>query len=227
MGISLLTSISVILLICNNAITQRFWLHYHSLSRLQSPLSLMDTHLLWPYESLEDYATWHKLLPFCKWVNLTHQDTFTHGPFDFVTINSQKNWDCISQPDWEVLKAHCDMFCNPLPRFDVPSFSIHVNCRVHVTFYSGTIAYWLIMLASHTNGMLLSPWQKVMASWANHPRFFLSFFTYKPIWRCLFWGVTYWGGHCCHPLCQRVRGVSKYWTQQQIFGIPFALLVFA
>jgi len=174
MGISLLTSISVILLICNNAITQRFWLHYHTLSRLQSPLSLMDTQLLWPYESLEDYATWHELLPFCKWVNLTHQDMFIHGPFKFASVNGQKTWDCISLSEWDVLKADCNMFHNPLPCFDVPSYLIRVYCGAHVTFHSDAIAHQLIILAPNTNdtpGALHSPWQKVTASWANHANF--------------------------------------------------------
>jgi hypothetical protein len=73
-----------------NAINQRFWLHYHTISNLTSPLSLTDTHLVCPSESLDEYAAWYKLLPFCKWLNLTHQDTFIHGPFNFAIINGHK-----------------------------------------------------------------------------------------------------------------------------------------
>jgi hypothetical protein len=49
-----------------NAINTRFWLQYHTLSELQSPLSTTDTHLIRLSDSSKDYPTWHKLLPFCK-----------------------------------------------------------------------------------------------------------------------------------------------------------------
>ncbi len=170
-----------------NAINQRFWPQYHTISNLQSPLFLTDTHLVCPSESLDDYATRHKLLPFCKWLNLTHYKTFIHGPFNFATINGRKTWDCISQPDWDILKAHCDMFHNPLLHFDVPSYSIHVDHGVHVSFHDAAMACQLLLSTSHaidTPGMLLLPWQKVMAFWAHHPRFF--FFFYKSLIRCAF-----------------------------------------
>ncbi len=56
-----------------NVINTHFWLQYHTLSILQFPLSMMGTHFIWPSDSLEDYATQHKHLPFRKWVNLTHK----------------------------------------------------------------------------------------------------------------------------------------------------------
>jgi hypothetical protein len=55
-----------------NAINQRYWLQYHILSKLQSPLSSMDTHLIRPSNTLVDYNQCHKLCPFWKWLNLTH-----------------------------------------------------------------------------------------------------------------------------------------------------------
>jgi hypothetical protein len=64
------------------------------------------------------------------------------------------------------------MFHNPLPRFDVPSYSLHVDRGAHVTFYSDAIARQLVILAPNTNdtpGALKSPWQKVTASQAHHP----------------------------------------------------------
>jgi hypothetical protein len=39
-----------------NAINQRYWLQYHTLSKLQSPLSSTDTHLIRPSDTLIDYA---------------------------------------------------------------------------------------------------------------------------------------------------------------------------
>jgi hypothetical protein len=71
-----------------NAINTLFWLQYHTLSELHSQF-LRRTHR--PSDSSEDYANRHKLLPFCKWVNLTHQDTFIHGPFDFATVKQPEN----------------------------------------------------------------------------------------------------------------------------------------
>jgi hypothetical protein len=143
-----------------NAVNTCFWLQYHLVAELKSPPSTTDIHLIRPSDSSEDYAIRHKLLPFCKWVNLTHQDTFIHGPFEFAMVNHQKTCDRISQHDWDILKAHCKMFHNPLPRFDVPSYSIHVNRGAHVTFHSDTNACQLMILApnaNHTPGMLNSP----------------------------------------------------------------------
>jgi hypothetical protein len=40
-----------------NAVNTCFWLQYHTLSELQPPLSMMDTHLIRPSDSSEDYAT--------------------------------------------------------------------------------------------------------------------------------------------------------------------------
>ncbi len=175
--------------------------------------------LIHPSDSSEDYATRHKLLPFCKWVNLTHHDTFIHGPFDFATVNGRKTWECISQSDWDVLKTHCNMFHNPLPRFDVPSYSIHVDRWAHVTFHCDAITHQLkknlAPNANETPGALKSPWQKATASWANHPPTFL----YTPLWRCLIWGMTCWNGHIGSPLCWRVREVWEFGTLWEIFGI--------
>ncbi len=85
---------------------------------------------------------------------------FIHGPFEFATVNGRKTQDHISQPDWDILKAYCDMFHNPLPQFDVPSYSIHVDRGAHVTFHIDTIARQLIILAPTANdtpGAFISP----------------------------------------------------------------------
>jgi hypothetical protein len=73
-----------------NAINQHYWLQYHMLSELQNPLSSTDTHLIQPSDTLEDYATCHKLCAFWKWLNLTHIDTFIHGLFEFATAHGCK-----------------------------------------------------------------------------------------------------------------------------------------
>jgi hypothetical protein len=149
-----------------NAINQRFWLQYHTDSELQSPLSTMETHLVHPSDTLVDYAYCHKLSAFQKWVNLTHKNTFIHSPFDFSSINGRKTQDRVSQTNWDALKSHCHMFYNPLPRVDVPSYSIHVDRGVQVLFHGAAITCQLISTASHSSepsGLLLPPWQKVSA----------------------------------------------------------------
>ena len=148
-----------------NAINQRFWLQYHTDSKLQSPLSTMDTHLTHPSTTLIDYATHHKLSAFQKWVNLTHHNTFIHDPFEFISVNGCKTRDRVSQTDRSVLKSHYNMFHNQLLHFDVPSYSIHVDRGAHVLFHDTAIAHQLILMASHasdTSGLPLPPRQKVL-----------------------------------------------------------------
>jgi hypothetical protein len=138
-----------------NAVNQCFWLQYHMDSKLQSPLSTMETHFIRPSATSVDSAPHHKLSAFQKWVNLTHHDTFIHSPFD-----SRNTRDRVSQTDWNVLKSHCNMFHNQLPRFDIPSYSIHVDRRAHVLFHDTAIARQLISMASHasdTSGLPLPP----------------------------------------------------------------------
>jgi hypothetical protein len=131
-----------------NAVNQRYWLQYHTSSELQSPLSSTETHLIKPSDSSVNYAQCHKLCPFCKWINLTHLDTFIHGPFEFASVHGRKTRDHVSQVDWDVLKSHLDMFHNPIPPFDVPSYSIHVDRCAHVQFYNAAISRQLILATS-------------------------------------------------------------------------------
>ncbi len=51
---------------CVNAINQRYWLQYHTLSELQSPLTTTDTHLIRLSDTSVNYAQCHKLCPFQK-----------------------------------------------------------------------------------------------------------------------------------------------------------------
>ena len=88
----------------------------------------------------EERAARHHLLPICCWVNLTHVNTFIHGPFDFATVNGRKTWDRVGQEAWDMLTAKTSMFRNPKPRFDLPSYSIHVDRGVHTK-------YWMIAAA--------------------------------------------------------------------------------
>jgi hypothetical protein len=116
-----------------NAINQRYWLQYYSLGDMSTPSSSMTTHLIWPSDTSKAHAAWLWLVPFCHWINLTHSDTFLHRPFDFAIVNGRKTSNCISQSNWDILPRYIKAFENPLPRFDLPSYSIHVDRGVHVS----------------------------------------------------------------------------------------------
>jgi hypothetical protein len=69
-----------------NAINQRYWLQYHNLLDIQSPHTASETHMIRQSNSSASYATRHKLVPFCKWLNISHLDTYIHGPFEFASV---------------------------------------------------------------------------------------------------------------------------------------------
>ncbi len=130
-------------------INKRFWLQYPSQDNIMANSTSTHTHLLQPTDTSETYANCHKLLPFWKYINLTHSDTFIHGPFDFATINYQKSRDRICQSNWDILKSHCDLFHNPSPCFDVPTYSVHVDAGMHTTFYCAALLSDLFSSAQH------------------------------------------------------------------------------
>jgi hypothetical protein len=70
-----------------------------------------------------------------------------HGPFDFATINKRKSRDRINQLEWDILKSHCDLYHNPLPHFDVPTYSVHVDADAHTSFYCAAFASALSLSA--------------------------------------------------------------------------------
>lgn len=132
-----------------NAINQRYWLQYHGLGDITTPSNATDTHLIRPSDTSEAYASRHKLVPYRKWLNLTHEDTYIHGPFEFATIRGRKSRDRISQVDWDVLSSHQKMFKNEVPRFDVPTYSIHVDPGVHAIVCDPKIAAHLVSSLQH------------------------------------------------------------------------------
>lgn len=101
-----------------------------------------------PSDTSESLAAKSHLVPFRRWLNLTHSDTYLHGPFDFATINGRRTRDRISQNDWNVLSTHTSQFSNLLPRFDLPSYSIHVDPGVHLALHNPTLAAALCTAAS-------------------------------------------------------------------------------
>jgi hypothetical protein len=69
-----------------------------------------------------------------------HSDTYLHGPFNFATVNGQKMRDRISQVYWDLLSCLALQLSNPLPRFNMPSYSIHVDLGIHVVIHNPTHA---------------------------------------------------------------------------------------
>jgi hypothetical protein len=67
-----------------NAINQCYWLQYHGLDKVATPSPSTDAHLIRPSNTSDSYLNCHKLVPFRKWLNISHLDTFIHGPFDFA-----------------------------------------------------------------------------------------------------------------------------------------------
>jgi len=134
-----------------NAINQRYWLQYHGIDDVATPTLSTDTHLIRPSDTSDAYAARHKLVPFQKWLNISHLDTFIHGPFEFASIRGRKTRDRISQEAWDILAARTSMFANPLPRFDVPTYSIHVNRGAHVQFHDKALCDILLLEASQTS----------------------------------------------------------------------------
>jgi hypothetical protein len=123
-----------------NATNQRFWLQYHLPTELLGPCSSCNTHLIRPSDTSEAYASRHKLVPFRRYINLTHRDTFIHGPFDFATVHGRKTRDRVDQADWCILRSNTAMFHNPIPSVEIPTYSIHVDACAHTAFQNSAIA---------------------------------------------------------------------------------------
>ncbi len=124
---------------CYIAINKRFWLQYHSQDTILANSTSANTHLLWPTVTSDIFATHHKLLPLQKYFNITHLDTFIHNPFKFASINNRKSRDRICQTKWDFLKSHCHLFYNTILRFDVLTYSVHVNAGTHTSMLAPTL----------------------------------------------------------------------------------------
>jgi hypothetical protein len=115
-----------------NAINQQFWLQHRNCN---APMfGTMDAHLITQSNTLADHAAYNHLVTVRCWVNLTHGNTYIHGPFDFAFVRGHKTCDCIGQDSWDVLASKTLMFTNRIPRFDLPTYSIRVNRGVHTIF---------------------------------------------------------------------------------------------
>ena len=117
-----------------NGINQRFWLQYHSRGDVITPTSQSKTHLIRPSATSEDYANKELLVPFRKWMNLTHTSTYIHGPFDFTSVWGRKSCNRVGTGVWEILSACRSIYSNDPPKSDVPSYSVHADRSMHETY---------------------------------------------------------------------------------------------
>ncbi len=118
--------------VCYNAINQHFLLQYRN--RNTPTFGTLDAHLITPSDTSADRAARLHLIPVHAWVNLTHGNTYIHGPFDFAIVNGQKSRDCVGQEAWDALVARQAMFSNPLPRFNLPTYSINVDRGIYTVY---------------------------------------------------------------------------------------------
>jgi hypothetical protein len=130
-----------------NAANQRFWLEYHKRGDLINPSLDIDTHLIRPSDTSEQLAARHQLVPFRQWVNLTHECIYIHGPFEFATINGRKTRDRVASDDWNVLIEHKDLYSNNPPSMELPTYSVHIDRGVHISFVDKTISKTMLLVA--------------------------------------------------------------------------------
>jgi hypothetical protein len=115
-----------------NAKNQQFWLQYWD--HTTPTFGPIDAYLLTPSDMSKSQALRHHLVPVRCWVNLTHGDTFIHGPFNFATVRGHKTRNCIDQTDWDVLSSKSSMFVNKVPQFTLLMYSIHLDRNVYSIF---------------------------------------------------------------------------------------------
>ncbi len=62
---------------------------------------------------------------FSQYVNLTHSDTYIHGPFNIATFGGRKSCDRVGGNDWSILQSCTPMFHNSVPSLEVTTYSVH------------------------------------------------------------------------------------------------------
>jgi hypothetical protein len=140
-----------------NAINQRYWLQYYLISNIATATSSSTAHFIRPFDMSEAHATKCKLVPFQRWLNLAHTDTYINGPFVFATANGHKTQDCISQTNWDALATQNSMFHNLLPWFDCCSYSIHADRGINIIFNNSPDSDALLAAVSLHGKMCLYP----------------------------------------------------------------------
>ena len=68
---------------------QRFWTEYHS--KFGAYQLHEQFHIVKPSANESTYTKIKSLVPYKEWSYIGQTDIFIHGPFNFKTINGQKN----------------------------------------------------------------------------------------------------------------------------------------
>ena len=80
---------------------------------------------------------------------------------------------------------HCNLYHNPIPRFDVPTYSVHVDAGAHTSFYSAVLASIISSSAQrehHTPKVTASTIDKRSWFFLLMPQFFSSFYSTTHFW---------------------------------------------
>jgi hypothetical protein len=137
-----------------NAINQQYLLQHHSMGDISTPSSSTIMHLILLSKTSKAHAACLHFVLFCCWINLTNSDMLLHSPFEFANIKGRKMRDRVSQSDWDILFHYGKVFENPLPRSNLPSYSIHVNLGVHLAICKQANAAALCAFLDITNEWL-------------------------------------------------------------------------
>ncbi len=124
-----------------------------TLSASSKILYLPQTHTLFP--RLICWRTMRHITCYVPFGNGSTGHISTHSYMGHSSLPQPmvtKTQDCISQANWDILMSHLDMFHNPLPQSNVPSYSIHVDLGVHVSFHDAAISCQLVLTTSHVGG---------------------------------------------------------------------------
>ena len=106
------------------------------------------------------------------WHLVRHSDTYIHGPFNFATAHGRQTRNRISTTDWDKISSHSSMFSNPLPSSDLPSYSIHVDHGVLISYCNISSIQLLLSASADDNANPVYLWQKVSVFRSRTPNFF-------------------------------------------------------
>jgi len=118
---------------------QRWWLEYHASSSV-ARLHQGDFHILRPDAHSSNYAEQNQLFPFCQWVNLLHEPTYIHGPFEFAVISGRQTRDRVLDIDWMQLIAAKEKYDDAAPHLNQNDYlGVQFSRNFHTSFYDSEV----------------------------------------------------------------------------------------
>ena len=110
---------------------RRYWKEYHKIlgkSQIHDKI-----HLIKPTENERTYCKENFLAPFRSWINITDDQIYLHGPFDFAKINHRSTKDRISTADWKILQSLSSKYSNQPPIVTTQT-SFHIDTPVNLIY---------------------------------------------------------------------------------------------